>query len=277
MAPARHGTGNRPLPLSQPPDNRGAMLHVIRHPARDAATAPPLLIVHGLFGSGRNWGALARALSGPREVLAVDLHNHGDSPWATTQGYPEMAADLAEVLRSEGAADVLGHSMGGKAAMVLALTEPALVNRLIVADIAPVAYAHDNSRHIAAMQRVDPARVASRAEAEAILAETVPDASLRAFFLTSLDLRERRWKLNLPVLAAEMPKIVGWPDVTGRFEGRTLFLSGAESHYVKPEYRDTIRALFPQARLARLPGAGHWLHADKPREFVETVKVFLDS
>jgi pimeloyl-ACP methyl ester carboxylesterase len=251
------------------------MLNVIRHPARDAATEPPLMIVHGLFGAARNWGAIARALSGPREVLAVDLRNHGDSPWAAVHGYPEMAADLAEVIRPLGAVDVLGHSMGGKAAMLLALTEPALVGRLIVADIAPVAYAHDNTRHIAAMSRVDPARVASRAEAEAVLAETEPDPALRAFFLTSLDLKERRWKLNLPVLAAEMPKIVGWPEVTGRFEGRTLFLSGAESHYMRPEYRETIRALFPQARFAKLPGAGHWLHADRPREFLETVKVFL--
>jgi pimeloyl-ACP methyl ester carboxylesterase len=251
------------------------MLNLIRHPARATATEPPLMIVHGLFGSGRNWGAIARALSGPRDVYAVDLRNHGDSPWHPTHGYPEMAADLAGVMRPFGRMDMLGHSMGGKAAMWLALTEPALVGRLIVADIAPVAYAHDNTRHIATMQRVDPARLASRAEADAVMAETEPDAALRAFFLTSLDMVERRWKLNLPVLAAEMPKIVGWPEVTGRFEGRTLFLSGAESHYVKPEYRETIRALFPQARFAKIPGAGHWLHADRPREFLETVKVFL--
>jgi pimeloyl-ACP methyl ester carboxylesterase len=251
------------------------MLNLIRHPARDTATAPPLMIVHGLFGSGRNWGAIARALSGPRDVLAVDLRNHGDSPWHPTHSYPAMAADLAEVLRPLGPVDLLGHSMGGKAAMVLALSDPAMVNRLIVADIAPVAYAHDNTRHIETMQRVDPARVGSRAEADAIMAETEPDAALRAFFLSSLDMAERRWKLNLPVLAAEMPRIVGWPEVTGRFDGRTLFLSGADSHYVKAEYRDTIKTLFPQARFARLPGAGHWLHADQPRAFIETVRVFL--
>jgi pimeloyl-ACP methyl ester carboxylesterase len=252
------------------------MLHQIRHPAREAAAFPPLVIVHGLFGSARNWGGIARALSARREVIAVDLRNHGDSPWAASHSYPDMAADLAGVIRPLGPVDVLGHSMGGKAAMVLALTDPALVGRLVVADIAPVAYAHDNTHHIATMRRVDPLSVASRAEADAIMAATEPDPALRGFFLSSLDLGGRRWKLNLDVLAAAMPLIVGWPEVTGRFEGKTLFLSGADSHYVQPAYRATIKALFPHARFARLPGAGHWLHVDKPRAFIETVGVFLE-
>ncbi len=251
------------------------MLHQTRHPARETATLPPLVIVHGLFGSGRNWGGIARALSGPREVVAVDLRNHGDSPWQPTNAYPDLAADLAETIRPIGPVDLLGHSMGGKAAMWLALTAPALVNRLVVADIAPVAYAHDNTRHVATMQRVDPGTVASRAAADAIMAEAEPDAALRAFFLSSLDLRGRRWMLNLPVLGAEMPKIVGWPAVAGRFDGPTLFLSGADSHYVRADHRPAIKALFPRARFAKLAGAGHWLHVDRPRAFIETVAVFL--
>jgi pimeloyl-ACP methyl ester carboxylesterase len=254
------------------------MLNILRHPAATPSSAPPLLIAHGLFGSARNWGVIARRLSDRREVLAVDMRNHGDSPRFATQSYADMAADLAAVIAAHGGrADVLGHSMGGKAAMLLALTEGALVNRLVVADIAPVAYSHDQTRHIAAMRGLDLSRLTSRAEADRRLAARVTDPALRAFFLQSLDLKSAppRWRLNLDVLEAEMPKIIGWPQVTGRFGGPTLFLSGALSDYVLPEYRGAIRALFPGARFAKLPGSGHWLHAEKPREFEETVRVFL--
>ncbi len=254
------------------------MLALIRHPAATLAPdAPRLVIAHGLYGSARNWGVIARRLADRREVLAVDMRNHGDSPRFASQSYPAMAADLAEVIDTP--ADVLGHSMGGKAAMLLALTRPDLVRRLIVADIAPVAYAHDQIRHVHAMRSVDLARVTTRAEADAALAQSVEDPVLRAFFLQSLDFRTRppQWRLNLDVLEAEMPKIVSWPEVTGRFDGPTLFLTGADSSYVLPGHRDAIRALFPKARFARIPGAGHWLHAEKPREFEETVRVFLDG
>jgi pimeloyl-ACP methyl ester carboxylesterase len=256
------------------------MLATIQHSAADPA-AQTLVIAHGLYGSGRNWGVIARRLADRRNVIAVDMRNHGDSPRAATQSYPDMAADLAEVVGTFGPpVDLLGHSMGGKAAMQLALTRPDLIRRLIVADIAPVAYTHDQTRHVDAMASLDLARLTSRAEADAALATAgVEDAALRAFFLQSLDLRATppRWKLNLSVLKAEMPKIVGWPGTEGRFEGPALFLTGAESHYVRPEHREPIRALFPKARFAKIPGAGHWLHAEKPREFEETVRVFLDA
>ena len=254
------------------------MLNILRHPAETPSTAPPLLIAHGLFGSARNWGVIARRLADRREVLAVDMRNHGDSPRHATQSYADMAADLAEVIRANGGrADVLGHSMGGKAAMMLALTEGVLVNRLIVADIAPVAYSHDQTQHIMAMRALDLTGLTSRAEADQRLAATVTDPALRAFFLQSLDVKSSPpgWRINLDVLEAEMPKIIGWPQVAGRFDGPTLFLSGALSHYVLPEYRETIRTLFPAARFAKIPGAGHWLHAEKPRAFEETVRVFL--
>ena len=254
------------------------MLNILRHPAATPTSAPPLLIAHGLFGSARNWGVIARRLSDRREVLAVDMRNHGDSPRFPTQSYADMAADLAGVIAAHGGrADVLGHSMGGKAAMMLALTEGAMVNRLVVADIAPVAYSHDQTRHITAMRALDLSGLTSRAEADARLAAAVTDPALRAFFLQSLDLRATPpgWRINLDVLEAEMPKIIGWPQVAGRFDGPTLFLSGALSHYVLPDYRDAIRTLFPAARFAKLPGAGHWLHAEKPRAFEETVRVFL--
>ena len=255
------------------------MLATIRHPAATQA-APTLVVAHGLYGSARNWGVICRRLSDRREVVAVDMRNHGDSPRMPTHRYPDMAADLAEVIESLGApVDLLGHSMGGKAAMQLALTRPDLIRRLIVTDIAPVAYDHDQARHVQAMAALDLSAITTRAEADAALAERVPDPSLRAFFLQSLDLRTRppRWKLNLPVLEAEMPHVIGWPGTQGRFDGPALFLTGANSHYVRPEHRETIRALFPKARFAKIPDAGHWLHAEKPREFEETVRVFLEA
>ncbi|NJM83605.1 MAG: alpha/beta fold hydrolase [Tabrizicola sp.] len=256
------------------------MLSMIRHPATTPSDALPLVIAHGLYGSARNWGVIARRLADRRAVIAVDMRNHGDSPRHPTQGYPEMAGDLAEVIGALGGrADLLGHSMGGKAAMVLALTRPGLIRRLIVADIAPVAYAHDQTRHVHAMRSIDLTRITTRAEADAALSAMVEDPALRAFFLQSLEFRTKppEWRLNLDVLEAEMPKIVGWPDVTGQFAGPTLFLTGSESRYVLPEHRDTIRALFPRARFAKIPGAGHWLHAEKPRAFEETARVFLDA
>ena len=240
--------------------------------------APPLVIAHGLFGSARNWGVIARRLSDRGRVVAVDMRNHGDSPWSERQGYEEMAADLSGVIAAQGGtADVLGHSMGGKAAMVLALTDPARVRRLIVADIAPVAYGHSQSHLIEAMRAVDLSDVTRRSEADAQLAAHIETPGVRAFHLQSLDAAEQRWKLNLDALAAEMDRIIGWPDVDGRFEGPALFLSGGESDYVRRAHRDRIRALFPKARFASIPGAGHWLHAEKPREFEAAVRTFLET
>ncbi len=241
---------------------------------------PTLVIVHGLFGSARNWGAIARRLSETRRVVAVDMRNHANSPWAPSQSYPEMAADLAEVIAALGAPiDLLGHSMGGKAAMALALTQPALVRRLVVADIAPVAYGHSQTPLIHAMRGLDLAGLTTRLEADRRLAAAVADPATRAFLLQSLDLKASppRWRLNLDVLEAEMAKLVGWPEIAGRFEGPALFLTGALSSYVQPEHRAKIKALFPQARFAKLPGAGHWLHADRPREFEAAVEVFLTA
>lgn len=252
------------------------MLNTIAHgPGTDA---PPLLIAHGLYGSARNWGVIAKRLSDARQVIAVDLRNHGQSPWTETHGYPEMADDLAEVIAAAGGrADVLGHSMGGKAAMMLALRHPDLVRRLIVADIAPAAYTHSQLPFIEAMRAVDLDRVQRRADAEEQLAALGVEPALQSFFTQSLDLTERRWRLNLDGLAREMPKIMDFPRTDARFDGPALFLSGAASDYVRPEHRPAIRALFPKARFAKIPGAGHWLHAEKPREFEASVRAFLTA
>jgi esterase len=190
-----------------------------------------------------------------------------------------MAADLAEVLEASSApADVIGHSMGGKAAMMLALTRPELVRKLVVADIAPVPYSHSHAGLIAAMRGLDLSGLGGRSEADRRLVETVDDSGVRAFLLQSLDLKTDppQWRLNLDALEAEMPRILGWPEVEGQFEGPVLFLSGAKSNYVGREHRDAIKSLFPAARFAKIPDAGHWLHAEKPREFEAAVRVFLD-
>lgn len=251
------------------------MLNTLVNPSEGSAT--PLLIVHGLYGSGRNWGVIAKRLSDRGPVVAVDMRNHGDSFWADSHGYEDMAADLAKVIEAQGAPmDVVGHSMGGKASMTLAVTRPDLVRRLVVADIAPVAYGHSQIQFIEAMRSVDLSRVVKRSDATEQLAQVVADPTLQSFFTQSLDLKDKRWKLNLDALAAEMHKVLSFPELTGSFDKPTLFLSGAESDYVKPEHRPAIRALFPKARFARIPGAGHWLHADKPREFEASVRAFLD-
>lgn len=255
------------------------MLNMIEHASRAAApdTAPELLIVHGLYGSARNWGVIAKRLSDARTVVAVDQRNHGDSPWYDTHSYEDMADDLAEVIRARSAPmDVLGHSMGGKAAMVLALKYPALVRRLIVADIAPVAYTHSQIQYIEAMRGLDLSAIEKRSDAKAPLEALVDDPALVPFFLQSLDVAGKSWRLNLDVLADEMPKILSFPEIDGQFKGPVLFLSGANSDYVAREYRPKIKEFFPEARFAKIPGAGHWLHAEKPREFEAAVRAYLD-
>ena len=255
------------------------MLHRLRH-GPDTADRPPVVIAHGLFGSARNWGGIARSLAEDRAVIAVDLRNHGQSPWDDRHDYAALAGDLAEVLAAEGPpVDVIGHSMGGKAAMVLALQQPDLVRRLAVIDIAPVAYTHTQQGHIDAMRGLDLAGLTGRAEADRRLAATVPDAGIRGFLLQSLDLRADppRWRLNLDALEANMAAILGWPDPDGRFEGPALFLAGGASDYVRPEHRPAIRAAFPRARIARIPCAGHWLHAEAPEPTAATLRSFLDA
>jgi pimeloyl-ACP methyl ester carboxylesterase len=221
---------------------------------------------------------IARRLAEGRQVLAVDMRNHGDSKWSAAHGYAELADDLAKVIAANGGqADVLGHSMGGKAAMLLALGDPARVRRLVVADIAPVAYGHSQRHLVAAMRALDLEGLSLRSDADRRMALSVPDAAVRAFLLQSLDLKATpaRWKLNLAALDAEMERITGWPNTTGQFAGPVLFVKGALSDYIRPEHHAAILALFPAARFSEIAGAGHWLHADAPREFEEIVRGFL--
>lgn len=249
------------------------MLNTVPHGS--PTDRPPLLIAHGLFGSARNWGAIAKRLSDTRQVTAVDMRNHGESPWEETNSYEDMSNDLARLISTP--SDVIGHSMGGKSSMMLALTHPEKVRRLIVADIAPVTYSHTQKHLIEAMRNVDLTTVMTRRDADEQLAPHVPETSVRAFLLQSLDVKAQRWRLNLDVLDDQMENIMTFPE-TGRasFAGPTLFLTGANSDYVQREHRDQIRSLFPAARFAKIPDAGHWLHAENPRAFEAAVRVFLD-
>ena len=251
------------------------MLHTIRHEGPPRSV--PLIIAHGLFGSARNFAGIARKLSETRTVITVDMRNHGQSPWNDSHSYPELAEDLAQVLAKEGRADLMGHSMGGKASMMLALTKPQGLRRLIVADIAPVIYTHSQTSNIDAMESIDLTQISRRSEAEKQLVAQSVDPGNAGFFTQSLDLTNHRWRFNLAVLRKDMDKLIGFPEVTTQFDGPALFLSGGASDYVRPEHRARIKALFPKAMLAKLPGAGHNLHAEKPAEFLAAVTAFLNA
>lgn len=235
------------------------------------------MIVHGLYGSARNWGVISKRLSDEREVFAIDQRNHGDSRWCETQSYFDMAGDLQEFLKHFGSMAVLGHSMGGKAAMVLSILDSNLVEKLIIADIAPVSYSHDNTQYIRAMKKIQLDRLATRTDAIMQLEESVPEPELRSFFAQSIDIKNKRWKLNLDVLEREMEKIISFPQLPGQYEKASLFLSGALSNYLQIIHRPSIKKLFPRAKFAKIPNAGHWLHAEKPREFEAAVRTFLSD
>jgi len=241
----------------------------------------PLVIAHGLLGAGRNWGALAKRLAKRRKVIVADLRGHGDSPWSDDVSYPAMAGDLAETIGAEagGRADVLGHSMGGKVAMTLALAQPSRLRKLIVADVAPVVYDHSHADTLAAMAALDLSRITRRADADRALRDSIPNAALRAVVAQNLAIEDgaARWRPDIAALAAGMAGLVGFPAhfAHDSFAGPALFLRGGASDYVTPAMHGAIRARFPAARIETLEGAGHWLHAEQPEAFLAAVEAFL--
>ncbi len=238
---------------------------------------PPLVLLHGLFGQSGNFGAIQRRLAVGRRVVAIDLRNHGASPHAPGMAYPTMAADVAETISALalGPCAILGHSMGGKAAMALALARPDLVARLCVADIAPVRYPPGLVTYATAMRALPLPPGLTRAAADVALAPVVADPGERAFLLSNLLLGQTpRWRLGLDHIIAGMDDIQDWPAIPGTYTGPTLFLAGARSRYVLPEYRPAIAALFPSAKFVTLRNAGHWLHADDPDGFLAVVEAF---
>jgi esterase len=241
----------------------------------EAGEGPPVVLLHGLFGSARNLGAVARTLSAQFRVLSLDLRNHGDSPHDPAMNYDIMAADVIETLDALGAwpAAVIGHSMGGKVAMRLALTAPDRVRRLAVADIAPVNYPSHFGAYAAAMLTVPDDAI--RPVADSLLAPVVQDPAVRSFLLHNFR-PGRGWRVGLAEIAAALPMIEAWDQhAAAPYRGPTLFVTGAKSDYVKPQDHSAIRAVFPATRFVAIKNAGHWLHAEQPAAFAATLSAFL--
>lgn len=242
----------------------------------------PLVILHGLFGSARNWGSIARGLADIRQVHALDLRNHGSSPWDQAMTYEEMAEDVADYIERRGLAptDVLGHSMGGKTAMLMALTRPELIDRLIIVDIAPVSYVRESyPEYLRAMQSLDLERLHRRADIDAALAPAIPDPSLRAFLMQNLVSEQGRfhWRINLAGIAPNLPAVIAFPDIQASFGGPTTFLAGERSDYIRPRDRAAIERHFPQAKQIEIGQAGHWPHAERPERFLSLVRNALTA
>jgi pimeloyl-ACP methyl ester carboxylesterase len=241
---------------------------------------PTLVFLHGLFGSSTNWHSLARGLADRFHVLVPDLRNHGRSPHDEDISYAALARDVAQLIDEQGleSALLIGHSMGGKAAMWLALERPERVTGLVVVDIAPVTYPNRFGVIYEALHAVDQAPVGSRGEADAILAGYLDEAGLRQFLLQNLHQVAGGWgwRMNLPALTRGMAEIVGFPTHEGpAYPGPTLFIHGEQSDYLQPEARPVIRRLFPRARLQGVPGAGHWVYAEQPQAFSALLNEFL--
>jgi pimeloyl-ACP methyl ester carboxylesterase len=246
-------------------------------------SGPPVAILHGLFGSGRNWRSIAQQLAPRHRVLAFDLRNHGASPRADGMSYREMVEDLRASIRARGIgrAALLGHSMGGKLAMLAALLHPAEIDRLVVVDIAPAPNPPTLLAYVRAMRAVDLRGITRRGEVDAQLAAAVPDPAERAFLLQNLIIDDGRtqWRLNLEAIEREFPEIIGFPELladTG-YRGPTLFVAGARSDHIRPEHELVIRHLFPRAHITRIEGAGHWVHAEQPQAFLKAVATFLSD
>lgn len=240
----------------------------------------PLLVLHGLFGSARNWATMAKRFGERRRVYALDLRNHGGSPWSADMSYPAMAADLLRFMDDRGIAkaSVVGHSMGGKAAMALCLLHPDRVERLLAADIAPVSYTHTFAPYVSAMKAVRLEGLTRRSEVDSQLAAAVTEPTLRSFLLQNLVLEngQFRWRINLDAIDTAMTTLTGFPDFgSRRYEGPTLFLGGSKSSYLAPEHHGAVRHYFPSAAIRMMEGAGHWLHAEKPEAFADAVESFL--
>ena len=247
--------------------------------ATTAGEGPPTILLHGLFGTGTNFTTIQRRLAAGRRIVTMDLRNHGRSGHDPRMDYPVMADDVVETMDALGigTAALVGHSMGGKVAMQLALARPHRVTRLLIADIAPVPYPPRNGVIAGAMLALPLEAGLTRAEADAALAPAVPDPTVRQFLLSNLRFgAPPAWRIGLAEIAAALPAIEGWAG-EGRYDGPTLVLRGERSDFIKPEHRAVFRALFPAARFAALREAGHWLHADAPDAFVATLDGFLPA
>jgi len=259
---------------------------------------PRVVFVHGLFGQGKNWTTIAKGLADSHRVTLVDLPNHGHSPWTDRVHYLDMVEMLAAELEHLGEpVTLVGHSMGGKVAMQLALRHPELLRALVVVDIAPVEYPVQGGRtddpdeeaspfaaYIDAMQALDLDALKTRGDADDALRDAVPSRMVRSFLLQSL-VREGlgadggwRWRLNLELLERDLGELRGFPAPPpgATYDGPVLWIAGANSTYVLPEDRPAMDALFPATRLVRIKDAGHWVHSEQPEVFLRTLRLFLE-
>lgn len=252
---------------------------------RLVGTGPvPVVFLHGLFGQGRNFTSVAKQLGDLATCYLMDLPNHGHSPRTGTFGYDVMTRPVVATLRELGLDQrgvvLIGHSMGGKVAMRLALGHPELVRRLAVVDISPVntGIGEHFEDYVRAMRGLNLARLTSRAEADQHLALLVPDPTIRAFLMQNLhrDGASWSWRINLDVLGDSLAKVGDWPPVLQHYDGPVLWISGADSSYIRPGYHEKMREMFPRARLVRIKGAGHWVHSDQPEAFVSTLRAFIN-
>lgn len=251
-----------------------------------AAEAPHrVAFLHGLFGRGKNFTRIAAGLEPEAQSLLVDLPNHGRSGWTDRIDYPFIADLVADHLRASFAAagpvDVVGHSMGGKVAMILALRHPELVRRLAVVDIAPVGAPASRSEFphlLGALASVDLDTVERRSDADEALLESIPNSTVRGFLLQNLKHGDGRfhWEPNLALLRRELETITGFPELPGStFDGPVLWIGGSRSNYVTDAEEPAMRALFPRTTRLTMQGAGHWVHSEKPEETIEALRSFF--
>jgi esterase len=255
---------------------------------RVSGEGEPLILLHGLFGSLENLGGVAQRLQDNWQIHALDQRNHGRSPHADEMSYAVMADDVVAYMDEQGLdrAALLGHSMGGKVAMQVALAHPDRVSRLIVADIAPVDYKPRHDAILEGMLAIDFSRIESRRDADEALKSHVEIEAVRQFLLKNLervpasestDGATFRWRVNLPVISACYPNLAEAPSAIGPYEGPVLFIKGADSAYIQAKHEEAIRRLFPNAELKVIEGTGHWLHAEKADTFAALCRRFLSD
>jgi len=240
-----------------------------------------LMVAHGIFGSGDNWMTVSKLFSEVYTCYLIDMRNHGKSPHADTHTYPDMVEDLKEFINThqlEGCV-LLGHSMGGKAAMFFALAYPELIRKLIIVDIAPRYYGVHHERHIAGLQAINLATITSRSEADDILAQYVPERDTRAFLLKNLARTEVgfSWRINLALLATTINTIgVALPE-HAKVALPTLFIRGELSYYIRKEDEALIHEIFTNSTIITVPNAGHWVQAEAPQAFADAINPFLNE
>jgi esterase len=240
----------------------------------------PLVVLHGLFGSGENWVSIGRALADAFRVYLVDLRNHGRSPHIANMSYPEMAEDLFEFAEEQKLSrfSLLGHSMGGKTAMQFALQHSERVRRLVVVDIAPRQYAPRHLEILTALTSLELNSFQTRTEIEEALAPRIPELAVRRFLLKNLKRDpggKFRWQMNLAALSKDYARLNQDLNLAETFEQPALFLLGGQSDYVGDADWPLIHRFFPRAEIQSIPEAGHWVHAEAQTHFIRIVREFL--